>query len=295
MNKPKLSVVLATKNEEVHIGVCLKSVQKLFADLPAQAGEIIVYDEYSIDKTREIAKTYGARVFKYKHTTNWHQTKQKAINKASGEWILQLDADEIVTKSLAMDIRRVMVATYEELVSYRPKDKKKWELTQRHQRLIEEREGSLGKKTGEVVAFFVPRLNLFLGKPLKHAGKYPDGVIRLFKNGKAKLPAKSVHELMKVNGEVGWIFSDLEHHEYPTLFSYLSRMNRYTDLQSKEFGTKSIFHLLYYSSIKPILVFLNLYIIHNGFLDGMHGFIWSALSASHFPIAYFKYWQMKGD
>src|SRR3970282_2930368 len=100
-----------------------------------------------------------------------------------------------------------------ELVTRKLETEKHNNLFIRHQKLIEQRDGSIGKQTGKVVAFFIPRRNYFLGKPLIHAGVYPDGQIRLVKKGKARLPGKSVHELMEVDGEVGWLFHDLEHHD----------------------------------------------------------------------------------
>ncbi len=307
----RLSVVLATKNEESNIGACLESVKGLFADLPAQAGEIVVYDEFSTDKTREIAKKYGARVFKYKHKTNFHQTKQRAINKATGDWILQLDADERVTPELAEEIRDVINSNNEKLqdriltnINLHTSSIKHLRLFFRHQHLIEEREGKLGKPMGEttsasrqVVALFIPRLNFFLGKPLIHAGVYPDGVIRLFKKGRARLPGNSVHELMEVDGEVGWLYNDLEHHESPTFSRYLDRANRYTDLTAEEFKKKRLptnaLFMIHYSLFKPLFVFIKLYFMHKGFSDGMRGFIWSSFSALHYPLAYFKYYQSR--
>src|SRR3989344_6535724 len=101
MKKKKLSVVLATKNEEENIARSLKSVKSI-------ADEIIVFDEYSVDATRQIAKKLGVKVYKYKRKTNFHETKQKAIEKAKGNWILQLDADEAVTHELAKEISEVI-------------------------------------------------------------------------------------------------------------------------------------------------------------------------------------------
>ncbi len=298
----KLSVVLATKNEEENIGQCLESVKGL-------ADEIILYDEFSTDKTREIAKKYGARVFTYSHKTNFHQTKQKAIEKATGDWILQLDADERVTPELAEEIKSVInmdlnltrhpeyisdsvfVPALKQYTTYNIQNTLR--LFSRHQLLITQREGKLGKPTGDAAAFFLPRLNFFLGAPLRHAGVYPDGVIRLFKKGKARLPGKSVHELMEVDGEVGWLFNNLEHHDSPTFSRYLDRANRYTDLTAEEYKNKNIsvnaLYFILYTLYKPTMAFLNLYIRHLGFRDGLRGFIWSAFSALHFPIAYFKY------
>ena len=285
----KLSVVLATRNEEENIGACLKSVKDI-------ADEIVVVDESSTDKTREMAKKYGAKVYKVKHEPIFHKTKQKAIDKATGDWILQLDADERVTPILAKEIKKV-IEMNPTLLKQRKVDTKKQKLFERHQRIIEKRDGKIGRSTGEIVAFFLPRLNLFLGKPLIHAGVYPDAAIRLVKKGKARFPAKSVHEQMQIDGEVAWLFNDLEHHDSPTFKRYFERMNRYTDLHATDLArkktTKNIFMLLFYSTAKPLFVFLKLYIRHKGFLDGIRGFLWSLFSALHFPIAFFKYWQVE--
>ena len=325
--KNKLSVVLATRNEEANIGECLKSVQDNLLTPLRQGyegqGEIIVFDEKSDDKTVEIAEKYGAKVKTFVHTTNFHQTKQKAIDAATGEWVLQLDADERVSPKLGKEITAVVSSTNEELLNrvvYHPersssknneaegsrektnsirflhsgRNGKKPEIFQRHQRLIEEREGHLGKPTGEVVAFFIPRVNFFVGKPLLYAGVYPDGVIRLIKQGKARLPAKSVHEVMEVDGEVGWLFNDLEHHESPTLHRYIERANRYTDLTAKELKKKKIaksnWQLFRYSLLLPAYYFLLLYIRHRGYKDGMRGFLWSFFSALHHALAYWKFY-----
>ncbi len=283
----KLSVVLATRDEEENIGGCLRSVKDI-------ADEIVVVDESSTDKTREIAKKYGARVYKVKHEPIFHKTKQKALDKATGDWILQLDADERVTPGLAKEIREVIEMS-PILLKQRKVDTKKQKLFERHQRTIEKRDGKIGRNTGEIVAFFLPRLNFFLEKPLVYAGVYPDANIRLVKKNKARFPAKSVHEQMQIDGEVAWLFNDLEHHDSPTLKRYFNRMNRYTDLHAQELESagisRSYFALFYFSFIKPVITFLKLYIRHKGFLDGMRGFLWSLFSALHYPIAYFKYWQ----
>src|SRR3989344_5515605 len=261
-NKVTLSVVLATLNEEHNIGACLNSVKHI-------ADEIVVVDEGSSDRTREIAKSFGATVYEVRHEPIFNVTKQKAIDKAKGDWILQLDADERVTDELAKEIVEVINSSNEELLKrvlllpatgYRIPDTDKLSLFRRHQRLIEQREGSLVKKTGQVVAFFIPRVNYFLRKPLIHAGVYPDPAIRLVKKEKAFFPAKSVHEIMKIDGEVSWLKNDLEHHDSPTLKRYFKRLNRYTDLHARELKSKktpkNLLYGLYYSFILPLFVFL---------------------------------------
>jgi len=286
-NKQTLSVVLAARNEEENIGRCLEAVKDI-------ADEIVVFDEESEDKTRKIARRFGARVFKVKHESVFHITKQKAIDKATGDWILQLDADEVVSSELAKEIVNVINLADDKIRARRPGDGKKWKLFQRHQRVVEERDGKLGKDTGEIVAYWVPRRTIFIDKPIMHAGIYPDAVIRLIKKGKARLPGKSVHEQMEIDGEAVWLFNDLEHHTAPTLKLYVARMNLYTDQYARDFKKqkvpKNVLYFIHYSTLKPFIYFLKLFIRHKGFMDGMHGYMWCLLSAMHFPIGYYKYW-----
>lgn len=286
----KLSVVLATRNEENNIADCLDSVSTI-------ADELIVVDEDSEDRTREIAERMGAKVYKVEHEPIFHKTKQKALDKASGDWILQLDADERVTPELADEIRKVIEMPDSEILSRKASSDKE-HLFQRHEAAYEDMYGKIGKDTDEVVAFLLPRKNYFIGKPLIHAGVYPDPAIRLVKRNKAHFPAKSVHENMAIDGKVAWLYCDLEHHDSPTINRYIKRMNRYTDLKAEEFAdnklAKSIINLMYYSTLKPKLVFLKLYFRHGGYKDGIRGFLWSAFSSMHFPLAYYKYW-MKGS
>src|SRR3989339_1446563 len=264
----KLSVVLATRNEEENIGRCLESVKTI-------ADEIIIVDEYSKDKTKKIAESFGAKVYLEPHHDIFHITKQIALEKASNEWILQMDADEALTPELSKEIKDV--------ITNKLKQNKPSELFLRHQMLIEERDGKIGRDRGEITGYFIPRRNMFLGKPLIHAGVYPDGVIRLVKNGFAKFPQKSVHEQIEINGKVGWLNNDLLHFDSPTLKKYFWRMNRYTDLHAKELKdkkvSKGLAEFLSYIFIKPTFTFFNLYFRHLGILDGVNGFLWSFLSS----------------
>jgi len=282
-SSPRLSVVLAVRNEEENIARCLNSVKDI-------ADEIIVVDEYSTDKTVEIAKKYGAKVFEEPHHDIFHITKQKALDYATGNWILQLDADEVVTQELAKEI---VATVHGSLSTVHNK------LFQRHQEIIEKRDGLIGKPDGEVVGYFISRKNMFLGKPLIHAGVYPDGVIRLVKKGKARFPQKSVHEQIELDGRVGWLVNDLEHYDSPTLKRYFTRLNRYTDLHASELKERKVpknaLFIIHYSLFKPLYIFFNLFIRHSGYKDGVRGFLWSFFSSLHYPIAYFKYLTVKND
>lgn len=287
MSKPKLSVVLSTYNEEKNIGDCLESVKDI-------ADEIIIFDEESSDKTCEIALKYGAKIFSVKHEAIFHKTKQKALEAATYDWILQLDADEIVSKELAKEIKKIIKMPDKEIAEYQQSfSAKKRKLFEKHKRILEERDGSIGKESEPYVGFFVPRSNFFLGKYLRYGGAYPDGVIRLVKKGKAHFPAKSVHEQIVVEGKVGWLQNDLIHMADPTFQRYLERNSRYIDLIADEFKRdkvgKNLLKFLDYCLIKPIWWFFLTQIRHKGILDGFRGIIFSFFSALRFPRAYWRY------
>jgi (heptosyl)LPS beta-1,4-glucosyltransferase len=280
----KLSIVLATFNEEENLAECLESVKDL-------ADEIVVVDGTSSDKTVEIAKRYGAEVLVTENHPIFHINKQKAIDMAKGEWILQLDADERVSPALADEIRKVIGMSESDLEAYESTLPNK-QLFLRHQKLLEERDGKIGED-GNYAAFFIPRLNFFLGKYLRYGGVYPDGVIRLIRKDKAYLPAKDVHEQMVVKGRVGWLHQPLLHKDSPTFDRYISRNKRYIELIAKQLSDQHVgkdpITTIDYLAVKPIAWFLMTQIRHKGILDGYQGLIFSFFSALRFPRAYLKY------
>lgn len=243
-----LSVVLATYNEEKNLESCLTSVRGL-------ADEIIVVDGSSTDWTRDIAKKFNARVFKVPNLPMFHTNKQLAVDKAKGDWILQLDADEVVTPQLKQEIKSA---------------------------------------TG-YMAYYIPRKNFFLGRWLKKGGQYPDYLIRLFRRGQARFPQKSVHEQIVVDGPVGTLSGHLLHHTAPIFGRYLTNVNRYTALTATQLEQQhlplSSLNLLNYCVLKPMITFGTLFWRHKGFVDGMPGFIFALFSGLHWPIAYLKYWE----
>jgi len=282
---PTLSVVLATRNEEANLGDCLASVRNL-------ANEIIVVDESSEDKTVEIARDYEAKVKIVQHEPIFHKTKQKAMDLATSDWILQLDADERVTPYLAKEIKKVLSLTPVELEQYQ-KTLPKRKLFLRHQKIVAERDGPVGTTGGAYVAFFIPRLNYFLGRYLRYGGVYPDGVIRLVKKGRATFPAKSVHEQLEVDGRAGWLANDLVHMADPTFTRYLARNSYYIDLLAKDLRKqkvqKSLAQGSNYFLVKPVWWFFLTQIRHKGILDGWQGIVFSFFSALRFPRAYWRY------
>lgn len=281
----KLSVVLAVYNEEKNLPICLESVKDLVS-------EIIVVDGGSTDKTVEIAKSFGAKVTITNNPPIFHINKQKALKQASEEWILQLDADEVVSKKLADEIIKVVNMSEEEIENYQRSFPKR-KLFLRHQRLLEERDGSIGTGSGSYNAFFFPRLNYFLGKYLKYGGVYPDGVIRLVKRGKAYFPCKSVHEQIIVEGKVGWLQHDLYHIDSPSFKRYWERNSKYIDLLASELKRdqvgKNFIQFINYCLIKPVWWFFLTQFRYKGILEGPQGIIFSFFSALRFPRAYLRY------
>lgn len=245
----KLSVALAVYNEERYIKQCLDSIKDI-------ADEIILVDGGSTDKTVEIAKAFNAKVIKTDNPPIFHINKQKALDACQGDWILQLDADEIVTKALKAEVQKVISQT---------------------------------KHSG----FYIPRKNFFWGHWMRKTGVYPDYVIRLVKNGKATFPCKSVHEQITIDGTVGYLIEPLEHYSYETIKDYWRKANAYTSLTADELHdkqvSKSIASVMEYFFVKPLLTFLTIFVRNQGFVDGIYGFLFSVFSALHFPIAYWKY------
>ena len=252
----KLSVALATFNEEKNLESCLKAVKDW-------VGEIVVVDGSSTDKTREIAQKHGAKVIKTTNPPIFHLNKQKAIDECQGEWILQLDADEIVTTALREEIKKI----------------------------IEQKDN--------FVAYYLPRKTTLLGKEIRKGGLYPDAVIRLFQKGKAKLPCKSVHEQMKVEGEVGYLKNELVHHPFLDFTEYLVKANRYSSLLAEEYRQQAVgrgpIAIFKYVFLIPKWTFFKLYWRHLGFLDGFPGFVFAFFSAIQKIAGYAKYWEKRHE
>lgn len=247
-----ISVVLATYNEEKNLSDCLSTVSD-FAD------EIVIVDGGSTDKTLEVAKSFAAKVAVTDNPPIFHINKQKAIDKATSEWVLQLDADERVGPKLK-----------EEILS------------------------TITKKSQEN-GYWLPRKNWFLGRFLMKGGQYPDYTLRLYRRGKGRLPQKDVHEQAVVDGEVGYLKNPLIHIADPEFGRYLRRFGRYTDLLARELGRKKnnpfvgVEHLFFL----PTWWFLLTYVRHKGFMDSWQGFIFSFFSSLRFPVAYIKYIKRK--
>jgi glycosyltransferase involved in cell wall biosynthesis len=254
----KLSLCIATFNEAKNIHYPMNSVIDI-------VDEVIIVDGGSTDRTVEIAKSYGkkVKVIISENPVMFHKNKQKAIEAAQGEWILQLDADEELSEDLKKEILNLL----------------------KNQR-------SKIKDQKENVGFWLPRKNFFLTRFLMKGGQYPDYTIRLYKNGVAKFPCQDVHENVEIKGGIGYLKNPLLHYADPDFSRYLMRWDRYTTLEVERMpkGTKLSF--FEYFIWKPKITFLMMYFRHKGFMDGFPGFVFALFSSIRFWVIYIK-WKTK--
>lgn len=252
MSHPKLSVVLATYNEEQNLARCLDSVDGL-------ADEIIIVDGRSQDKTPQIAKKYKTRLISTTNKSNFHINKNIGIDAASGDWILQLDADEVVSPELAQEIKSVL------------------------------------KNSSDINGYWINRKNWFLTRFLTKGGQYPDPTLRLYKKGTGRLPAKDVHEQAQIRGNVGNLKNDLLHYRDTDFSKYLDGFNRYSSFIASQMAErhepKGLIPTINNLAIKPLKTFLSIYIRHRGYVDGFPGFTFALFSGLVLGVSYIKYWQ----
>ncbi len=269
-----ISVVLATHNEEKNLKMCLSSV-KDFAD------QIVIVDGESTDDTVKIAKHFSAEVISTTNKSNFHINKQLAMDKAKGDLILQLDADEVVDEEL----KKFIIKTHS------------WVLeVKKTVGLSASKRIENPSKVYLPSAWWIQRKNCFLGKFLTKGGQYPDPVIRMYLYGQAKLPQKDVHEQMVVQGNISWAEGHLLHYSNPTFNDYVRKWNTYTSFRTEEFKAQKLqinfTETLRFLFFKPVYTFSSLFIRHRGYVDGVSGFIFALMSGFHFAVAYLKYWEI---
>lgn len=286
-SSPKISVALATRNEA-------ENLPRLLHSLKGLADEVVVADAASTDGTVALLQEFGARVIHVSHDPMFHRNKQVAIDACAGDWVLMMDADEEISPELRAQINSVI---HHHKVPVLSSFEKK--LFERHAHAAEQknkvRYAFEFEKPAD--AYFIPRLNFFLGGYLRHGGVYPDSVIRLFKKGAAFWPCKTVHEQMAVRGTVGFLSGNLIHYSDPTIRRYWMRANRYTSetaLHLKDTGvTITVGMFVRFLLLQPVRTFFSLFLRHRGFLDGVPGFFWALFSALHHPIAFLKFLELR--
>ena len=246
----KLSAVIITKNEGKRISTCIKSLLK-FVD------EIIVVDDKSSDRTVEICKKLGAKVIINESGENFDKQRNIGIEGTSCEWILQMDADEIVPSETAVKIKETI------------------------------------ENPSDYVAFELRRKNFFFGYPLRYGGAYNWGV-KLFKKGKAYYIG-SVHETLKIEGKIGRIDAEIYHFPFFSIKDILNKMNFYTEIETELFVKNieriSFKEIKYRLTWKSLKLFWKLYIKKKGYKDGMYGLAWSIINVIGPQIRWLKIWE----
>ena len=267
----KLSVVLITHNEERNLGRTLESVKPLVAD---GRGEIIVVDSGSTDRTVEISEIYGAKVF-LEEWKGFAAQKNSALDKASGDWIFSLDADEEVEPTLAEEIGHYILG-----------------------RARESTQDGVPNRTIALIAttitgLWIPRKNHFLGRWIKHGGYWPDRKLRLFRRGAARFENRLVHEDVKLEGQAHELNGALLHHSYPTVSDYIEHMNRYSTLGAEMVVAKGPVHFTAINlTLRPLATFIYNYLLRLGFLDGKPGFLLHVNHSIYVAWKYAKAWEL---
>ena len=278
-----LSVVIITHNEEANIGRTLASVQPLVA---GGKGEIIVVDSGSTDRTVEIAKSFGAKVF-VEEWKGYAAQKNSAIDKAAEDWILSLDADEELGPGLAGEVYAAMHGRLDF-------DSIEGDSLEVIEKVMAAGEAEERGRTASSVGFWIPRKNFFLGRWIQHGGFWPDPKLRLFRKGTARFEKRLVHEDAKlIEGISGILKHALLHHSYPTLSDYIEHMNRYSSLGAEMAVAEgrrsfSLFNIV----VRPLATFSYNYFFRLGFLDGREGLLLHLYHAGYVSWKYAKAWEL---
>jgi glycosyltransferase involved in cell wall biosynthesis len=247
-DRSRLSACIITYNEADRLEACLRSIS--FCD------EIVVVDSHSTDATRQIASSLGARVIE-RDWPGYRSQKQFALEAASNDWVLCLDADERVTAELRAQIEAVRAAGFE---------------------------GYAG--------WSVPRITDYFGCFLRHGNAYPDRLVRLFDRRRGGWSGDEIHENTKVSGRIGRLRGHLEHYSYRSLTDHHNRMQRYADLMAHALyarGKRCGFGKIL---INAQWRFVRGYVIRLGFLDGWRGMVFALIEANYVRRKYLQLYML---
>lgn len=240
----------------IPVGNEIHNIEAVIASV-SFADEILVVESYSTDGTYEKAQELATKVIRRKFQYPASQ-KNWAIPQAKYEWILLVDADERVTDELKAEIIKTL------------KNPKK-----------------------SIVAYWIGRINFFMGKRVNYSGWRNDKVIRLFKRDFCVYEDKFVHEEIIANGKIDKLKNKFYHDTYITFDKYVDKMNRYATWQAKEYDEKTGRLTLYHFAIKPFWGFFKHYIIQSGFRDGIVGFTIGYMQSYRVFMRYLKLWLLR--
>jgi glycosyltransferase involved in cell wall biosynthesis len=241
----RISAVVITCNESANIEACLASL--------AWCEEIIVLDSGSTDATVAMARAAGAQVHVTPDWPGFGTQKQRALELATGDWVLALDADE-----------RVSPAGRDEILT--------------------------AIAQGDADAYLVPRRSLYVSRFMQHSDWWPDHVLRLARRSQARYTDDVVHERMEVQGRIGTLSEPLEHLSYRDFESVLQKVNAYSSAGARQLHARGKQTSLMSAILHGMAMFLRTYIVKRGFLDGAEGFI---LAVSNAQASFWKYIKLR--
>jgi len=234
-----------------------QNIARCIASQLACIDEIIVLiDDATTDRTEEIVRAFPNVRCEKVTWQGFSKTKELGLSLASNNWIFWIDADEAVTKPLN-----------DELIQFK-------------------------KSIPQFSAYSFPRRAFFLERWIKHSGWYPGRVTRLFRKDKIHFSVNDVHEYLVINEEVGKCINDIDHFTDPTIEHYFTKFNIYTSLAAKELFEKKRSFKKTDVLLRPLFIFLKMYIFRLGFIDGFHGFLLAVFSSHYVFTKYAKLWEL---
>lgn len=245
-----ISAVLIVKNEAHRLRACLEALNWV--------DEIVALDSGSEDGTVALLKEYAAKVFT-RPFDQFDLQKNHAIDQAEGDWILSIDADEIVTQELAQQLMQLA-----------------------------------SQENPEYEVYSVSRDNYFLGKPLRFGGQKMEEIIRFFRRGKARF-VQPVHEYLETDGPSGRLSGCLVHKGTESLAAYLKKMRQYTSLEAAFLAEEGRRGSWLHVTVLPGVRFLYYYFFRWGILDGWRGFAFHFLSSVYYAEKYHKLMKLNKD
>ena len=246
---PTLSVILITRNEEANLADCLASLEGI-------AQQVVVVDTNSSDRTLDIAKSYGAVIAQPQDWPGFGPQKNRALDLATGEWVLSLDADERLTPALKSEI-----------------------VTAIHH-------------SAHVDCFAIPRLSWYCGRFIRHSGWNPDYVDRLFKRGSARFSDDLVHERLIPSGQVAKLENPMLHYSFMDYSQVLQKIDRYSTASAEQAFAQGKTSTPLKAVLHGTWSFFRTYFLRAGFLDGPQGFTLAMSNAQGTYYRYVKLWHL---
>ena len=249
MTRRKLSATIITFNEEHNIRRCLESIKWV--------DEIIVVDSFSTDRTVEICKEYTDRVIQREWPGHVRQ-KQFALEQATGDWVLSLDADECLSEQSIRELQETVL-----------------------------------DDNPAVDGFIFPRKSFYLGRWINHGGWYPDSKLRLVRRGRAHWGGVDPHDKLITDGNTVQLKHDMLHYVYRDIAHQLKTVDSFSAISAEQWHRQGKRFNLLLLLVRPPIRFLEMYVWKLGLLDGMPGFVIAVVSSYYVFLKYARLWALQ--